>query len=56
VLSTFVVSSKNGNMVRCVLADETGKVNAFLAKNDYLEDGKTVALFGAEARVVNEHI
>jgi hypothetical protein len=43
-------------MVRCVLADETGKVKAFLSKNEYLENGKSVILFGAEARVVNEHI
>ena len=38
--------------MRCVLGDETGTVNAFIPEVDCIEVGKTVALFGAEARVV----
>lgn len=55
-MSVTLVSGRNGSNVRCVLGDETGVVNAFLQENDLLAVGKTVALFGAEARVVNEHI
>lgn len=55
-MSVTLVSGRNGSNVRCVLGDDTGTVNAFLQENELLAVGKTVALFGAEARVVNEHI
>jgi hypothetical protein len=42
--------------LRCQLGDETGVVNAFLAESEHLIVGKTVALFGADAKVVREHI
>lgn len=51
-----VVQGRNGNNVRCVLGDETGTVKAFIAEASCIEVGKTVALFGAEAKVVKEHI
>lgn len=52
VISASLITGRNGNNVRCVLGDETGIVNAFLNESDLLAVGKTVALFGAEARVV----
>ena len=51
-----MVTNNKGNNFRCTLGDETGVVNAFLAQSEHLVVGKTVALFGAEARVVREHI
>lgn len=56
VLSATLVNNNKGNNVRCQLGDETGVVNAFLGENENLVVGKTVALFGAEAKVVREHI
>ena len=50
------MQGRNGNNVRCVLGDETGIVNAFIPETESLVVGKTVALFGAEAKVVKEHI
>ena len=44
------------NMVRCVLGDSTGIVNAFFPESEHLSTGNSVAIFGAEARVVREHI
>lgn len=52
VLSATVVTNSRGNNIRCVLGDETGVVNAFLPESDCLVVGKTVALFGADAKVV----
>ena len=51
-----MVSGKNGSNIRCVLGDETGVVNAFIPESEHLVVGKTAAFFGAEARVVKEHI
>jgi hypothetical protein len=51
-----VISTKNGNKIRCILGDETGTVKAFLSDHNELANGRTIALFGAEARVVAEHI
>ena len=51
-----VVQGRNGNNVRCVLGDETGTIKAFIAEASCIEVGKTVALFGADAKVVKEHI
>ena len=55
-MSATLVQGRNGNSFRCVIGDETGVVNAFIPESEHLLVGKTVALFGAEARVVKEHI
>ncbi len=55
-MSAVIVSNARGNNLRCQLGDETGVVNAFLPESEHLVVGKTVALFGAEAKVVKEHI
>jgi hypothetical protein len=56
-LSAVLVSSARGNNnLRCQLGDDTGVVNAFLPESEHIIVGKTVALFGAEAKVVKEHI
>lgn len=51
-----MISGRNGSNVRCVLGDETGIVNAFIPETEFIKVGRTIALFGAEARVVKEHI
>jgi len=38
-------------MVRCVIGDETGTVNAFLPETKFMTVGASIALFGAESRV-----
>ena len=52
VVSAEVIQGRNGSNVRCVIGDETGIVNAFIPESEHLTVGKTVALFGAEAKVV----
>ena len=43
-------------MVRCVLGDETGVVNAFLPDDSRIVKGDTIALFRCESKVIKEHI
>lgn len=45
-----------GRKARVVLGDETAVIRAFLFENEHVKVGETVVLFGAEARVVKEHI
>jgi ssDNA-binding replication factor A large subunit len=49
-------TGKSGNKVRCLLGDETGTVKAFLYENSELVIGKSVYIWGAEAKVEKEHI
>jgi hypothetical protein len=55
-MSATSVSNRNGDKVRFILGDETGIVKAVLFPNANLICGRTVAIFGAEAKVVAEHI
>jgi hypothetical protein len=43
-------------MVRCLLGDSTGLVNAFLPDSPHLNKGNSVCIFDVQARVNKEHI
>ena len=43
-------------MLRCLLGDSTGLVNAFLPESANLIKGGSVCIFDAQARVNREHI
>lgn len=45
-----------GKRGRIVLGDETGIVRAFLFLDEHVRVNETIVLFGAESRVVKEHI
>jgi hypothetical protein len=50
------ISDTSNSHVHCVLGDETGTAKAYLPESDKLVVGKTVAIFGAVACVINEHV
>lgn len=56
VISVEEVKGKTKNMIRCVVGDSTGVVNAFFPDSEHLTKGNSVAIFGAEGKVVREHI
>ena len=56
VISTEEVKGRTKTMMRCVLGDSTGIVNASFPDSEHLKSGNSIAIFGAEARVVKEHI
>lgn len=43
-------------MLRCVLGDETGVVNAFLTDSPEIQVDASIVLFNATAAVTKEHI
>ncbi len=45
-----------GKKARVVLGDETAIIRAFLYENEPVKVGETVVVFGAEAKVMKEHI